>query len=131
MSMKNTEIDFIGEIKIHVIRGQRVMLDSDLARLYGVETKVLNQAVRRNLERFPSDFMFQLVENEWEILRSQIVTLRLWGEHRKYIPMAFTQEGVAMLSGVLRSETAIRVNIEIMRAFVKMKNSESENGRAP
>ncbi len=129
--MQNQETSVIQIIhsKIYFIRGQRVMLDSDLAELYGVETKVLNQAVKRNLMRFPLDFMFQLSEIEAEFSRSQSVTLNgaVRGKNIKYLPYAFTQEGIAMLSSVLRSETAVMVNIEIMRAFVKMKNSEAEN----
>ena len=104
---------------IYVIRGQRVMLDSDLAQLYEVETKVLNQAVKRNITRFPDNFMFQLSKNEWLNLRSQIVTFS--GDIRKYTPHAFTEQGVAMLSSVLRSEKAIQVNIQIMNTFVKMR----------
>jgi len=158
--------------KIHEIRGQRVMLDYDLAAMYGVETKVLNQAVKRNIERFPEDFMFQLTKGEWEILmcqigtsrdrksqiatsnstenqegeslrsqiatansadnqdetflRSQIVTIKKGrGEHKKYMPYAFTELGVAMLSSVLRSPLAIQVNIGIMRAFVTMRHALS------
>lgn len=129
---------------IHVIRGQQVMIDSDLARLYGVETRVLNQAVKRNIERFPEDFMFQLTKNEAQDLitqfatsssRSQNVTLNNdlksqnvisswggnWGGSRK-LPYAFTENGVAMLSSVLRSKTAIEVNIRIMRAFTAMRS---------
>jgi len=107
---------------IHVIRGERVMLDTDLASLYGVEVKVLNQQVRRNQDRFPADFMFQLTDEEWGALRSQFVTLNAGrGRHRKYSPFAFTQNGVAMLSSVLRSPRAVQVNIEIMRAFVRMR----------
>ena len=94
--------------KIHFIRGERVLLDSDLAVLYGVDTKVLKQAVRRNLERFPDDFLFQLTLEEWECLRSQIVTLdKRRGKHSKYPPFAFTEQGVAMLSSVLRSKRAV------------------------
>ena len=104
---------------IYVIRGQRVMLDSDLARLYEVETKVLNQAVKRNITRFPDNFMFQLSKDEWQSLRSQIVTFS--GDIRKYTPYAFTEQGVAMLSSVLHSEKAIQVNIQIMNTFVKMR----------
>jgi phage regulator Rha-like protein len=107
---------------IHVIRGERVMLDSDLADLYGVEVRVLNQQVRRNRDRFPADFLFQLAEEEWTALRSQFVTLNVGrGRHRKYLPYAFTQNGVAMLSSVLRSPRAVQVNIEIMRAFVRLR----------
>ena len=106
---------------IKVIRGQQVMLDKDLATLYGVEAKVLNQAVKRNIERFPDDFRFQLTKEE--CLRSQIVTLNeKQGKHLKYMPYAFTEQGVAMLSSVLRSQTAIEVNIQIMRAFVSMRH---------
>ncbi len=103
---------------IYVIRGQRVMLDRDLAKTYGVETKALNQAVKRNIQRFEGeDFMFQLTKEE--CLRSQIVTLNeAQGKHLKYMPYAFTMLGTAMLSSVLRSETAIRTNRKIMRAFV-------------
>jgi len=110
--------------KIYEIRGQRVMLDFDLAELYQVPTKALKQAVRRNSERFPSDFMFEITESEYNALktslRSQIVTSNKGGV--RYMPFAFTEQGVAMLSSVLRSETAIQVNIAIMRAFVAMRN---------
>lgn len=106
---------------IKVIRGQQVMLDKDLAMLYGVEAKALNQAVKRNVERFPNDFRFQLTKEE--CLRSQIVTLNeKQGKHLKYMPYAFTEQGVAMLSSVLRSQTAIEVNIQIMQAFVSMRH---------
>jgi phage regulator Rha-like protein len=98
------------------------MLDRDLAKLYGVETRVLLQSMRRNLNRFPSDFMFQLSAEESTALRSQIVTLKGGrGQHRKYLPYVFTEQGVAMLSSVLRSERAVQVNIEIMRAFVRLR----------
>ncbi len=107
---------------IHELRGQRVMLDSDLAALYGVLPKVLNQAVKRNIRRFPSDFMFRLVADEYGALRSQNATLKRGrGQYRKYLPYAFTEQGVAMLSSVLRSERAIQVNIEIMRTFVRLR----------
>lgn len=109
--------------KIYEIRGCRVMLDFDLAELYQVPTKALKQAVKRNIQRFPDDFIFELTDNEWEILRSQIVTSR-WGGTR-YYPFAFTEQGVAMLSSVLRSEVAIEVNISIMRAFVKIREFSS------
>ncbi|GGI27123.1 ORF6N domain-containing protein [Pedobacter mendelii] len=133
------------ESRIYVIRGERVMLDFDLASLYEVETKVLNQAVKRNLMRFPEDFMFQLTTNEWESMRSQIVTgyqknndlsqqmlktydpnlksqivTSSWGGTRK-MSYAFTEQGVAMLSGVLKSEKAINMNIAIMRTFVDVR----------
>ena len=110
------------ESKIYIIRGQKVILDRDLAMLYGVETKVLNQAVRRNIARFPRDFMFQLVKEEADFLRSQFVTLESGrGRYSKYMPYAFTEQGVAMLSSVINSERAIHVNIAIMRAFVKLR----------
>lgn len=106
---------------IHIFRGQQVMIDKDLAKLYGVETKVLNQAVKRNIQRFPEDFLFRLTKEE--CLRSQIVTLNeARGKHLKYLPNAFTENGVAMLSSVLKSETAIEVNIRIMRAFTSMRS---------
>jgi hypothetical protein len=105
---------------ILLIRRHRVMLDDDLADLYGVDTKELNRAVRRNLDRFPSDFMFQLTAREFNNLRFQFGTSRSWGG-RRYRPYVFTQEGVAMLSGVLRSKRAVAVNIEIMRAFVRLR----------
>jgi len=107
-----------------MIRGHKVMLDRDLAELYGVPTKVLIQAVKRNIERFPQDFMFQLTWDEVDSLRSQFVTLkhnRKRGTHSKYLPYTFTEQGVAMLSSVLRSKQAIQVNIVIMRAFVKIR----------
>ena len=110
------------------VRGLNVMLDADLARLYGVDTKVLNQAVRRNKARFPDDFMFQLTEGEAGSLRSQFVTLEHGrGRHRKYRAYAFTEQGVAMLSSVLRSPRAIAVNIEIMRAFVGLRRMLDSN----
>jgi len=105
-------------------RGHNVMLDSDLADLYRVDIKVLNQAVKRNRARFPADFMFRLAAQEAESIRSQIVTLKSGrGRHRKYLPFAFTEQGVAMLSSVLHSARAVRVNIEIMRAFVRLRQA--------
>ena len=158
----NADIEVIKH-RIYEVRGQRVMLDRDLAELYGVETKVLNQAVKRNIERFPEDFMFKLNKGEWVFLRSQFVTLKESalgtdtedidvvktslrsqivtlnndedsmssqivmtngrGQHSKYLPYAFTELGIAMLSSVLRSETAIQVNINIMRAFVMIRQT--------
>lgn len=110
------------EQSILLIRGQKVMLDNDLADLYGVPTKRLNEQVRRNAKRFPSDFMFQLTADEAEALRSQFATLKRGrGMHRKYAPYAFTEQGVAMLSSVLNSGRAIEVNIAIMRAFVRLR----------
>ncbi len=121
--------------RIHTIRGMQVMIDADLAEIYQVQTKVFNQAVKRNSNRFPEDFRFQLNENEWDHLMSQYVTstktnpLRSQnvtiesqrGKHRKYLPYAFTEQGVAMLSAVLHSDTAVKVSIQIMMAFVEMK----------
>lgn len=106
--------------RIHVLRGQKVMLDRDLAELYGVDTKQLKRQVRRNLGRFPEDFMFELSTEENEFLRSQFGTLKQ-GAHTKYLPMAFTEQGVAMLSSVLNSEQAILVNIQIIRVFTRMR----------
>jgi ORF6N domain len=113
------------ESKIYSIRGQRVMLSNDLADLYGIETKVLHQAVRRNLDRFPEDFQFSLTNQEFTILRSQTVTSS-WGGTR-YAPLAFTEQGVAMLSSVLRSPEAVAVNIQIMRTFVKLRSILAEH----
>lgn len=122
--------------RIYEIRGERVMLDRDLAALYEVETRVFNQAVKRNIKRFPKDFMFQLTKAEWENirlqvepledqqspLRSQIVILNTGrGQHSKYLPYAFTEQGIAMLSGILNSDKAIKMNIAIMRAFVEVR----------
>ncbi len=107
------------ERKIYLIRGHKVMLDRDLARLYGVPTKRLKEQVRRNLRRFPADFMFQLTAHKFVILRSQFATSS-WGGER-YLPYLFTEQGVAMLSSVLNSERAIEVNIAIMRAFVRLR----------
>lgn len=116
------------ERAILVIRGHRVLLDADLALLYEVEVKVLNQAVKRNTERFPADFMFQLTAEEADFQRSQTVTLKRGrGKHRKYLPYAFTEQGVAMLSSVLRSPRAVQVNIEIMRAFVRLRQMLQQN----
>ena len=108
------------ERSILLIRGEKVILDADLAALYGVETKVLVQAVKRHKERFPADFMFQLSRVEFDHLRSQSVTSSQWGG-RRYPPYGFTEQGVAMLSSVLNSPRAIQVNIEIMRAFIRLR----------
>jgi len=113
--------------KIYVIKTQKVMLDSDLAELYGVETKALKQAVRRNLGRFPEDFMFELTEMEFESLRSQIVTSKIGRGGTRYTPMVFTEQGVAMLSSVLNSEKAISVNIQIIRIFTRIRQMLSDN----
>ena len=114
------------EQRIFLIRGQRVMLSITLAELYGVEVRVLVQAVKRNIERFPSDFMFQLTDKEFKNLKSQFV-ISSWGGSRRGKPYAFTEQGVAMLSSVLRSKQAIQVNIAIMRAFVRLRNILSTN----
>jgi hypothetical protein len=123
--MKNKDILIPREIieqKIFLIRGQKVMLDSDLAMLYGVSTKRLNDQVRRNKRCFPADFMLELTDSEYAVLRSQFATLKKGrGQHRKYFPYAFTEQGVAMLSSVVNSERTISVNIEIMRAFVRLR----------
>ena len=107
--------------KIYVIRGHKVMIDRDLAELYGVETKRLKEQVRRNISRFPEDFMFVLTEGEEALLRSQIATLEGKGKHSKYLSMVFTEQGVAMLSSVLKSDRAILVNIQIMRTFTRLR----------
>ena len=113
---------------IHFVRGQKVMIDTDLARLYRVETKALNRAVQRNRDRFPKDFMFQLTAEEDESLRCQIGTLKNGrGKHRKFLPFVFTEQGVAMLSSVLRSKRAVLVNVEIVRAFVRLREMLASN----
>lgn len=111
-----------GEIvsKIYIVRGDKVMIDSDLAELYEVETKYLKRQVRRNIDRFPEDFMFEITIEDYADLRSQIGTLKR-GQHSKYPPMVFTEQGVAQLSGVINSEIAIKVNIQIIRLFTKMR----------
>lgn len=124
--MSKSTIEKNIEQKICLIRGKKVMLDSDLAELYGVATKRLNEQVRRNINRFPKDFMFQLTLNEANSLRSQFATLKQ-GKHRKYLPYAFTEQGVAMLSSVLNSNRAIQVNIQIMRIFTKLREIISGN----
>lgn len=129
------------ENQIYTIRGKQVMLDRDLAVLYGVETKVLNQAVKRNLEKFPDDFIFELTKEEFETLRSQIVTSKnknnLRSQHvilkekrggLRYLPTAFTEYGVLMLSSVLRSTTSVEISISITRAFVGMRKLLKDNG---
>ena len=112
---------------IFLIRGEKVMLDSHLAELYGVETKTLNRAVRRNADRFPTDFMFQLTEDEVKSLRCQIGTSNVGRGGRRYLPYAFTEQGVAMLSSVLRSKRAVQVNVAIMRAFVSLRRLLATN----
>ncbi len=118
MDEKEISIEVVAT-KIFIIRGKRVMLDRDLAEMYGVKTKVFLQSVKRNLKRFPEDFMYRVTKQEVANLRSQIVTSS-WGG-RRYLPYVFTQEGVAMLSSVLNSERAVKVNIAIMRAFMKLR----------
>jgi hypothetical protein len=124
----SSELETFSEIQklVYLIRGQRVMLDSDLARLYGVETKALNQAVKRNIDRFPEDFYFECTINDLDDLRSQIVTAKIenditaWNYKRRVKPFLFTENGLAMLSGVLHSPRAVKVNIAIMRIFTKL-----------
>ena len=118
--MKELIAEELIERKIFLLRGQKVMLSIHLAKLYGVQVKVLMQAVKRNIDRFPEDFMFQLTSEEFEILKSQFVTSS-WGGIRRAHPYAFTEQGVAMLSSVLHSKKAAQVNIAIMRAFVKLR----------
>lgn len=118
-NIKSVIADEIIISKIYYIRSQKIMLDSDLAEMYGVEVRVLNQAVKRNMERFPNDFMFRLNKKEFQNLKSQFVTSS-WGGKRK-LPYAFTEQGVAMLAGILNSPVAIQVNIQIIRIFSKMK----------
>jgi len=116
--------------RIQTIRGIQVMLDSDLAVLYGTETKFINRAVNRNPQRFPDSFVFELTQNEWESLRFQIGTLKIKGakgQHRKYLPKVFSEQGVAMLSSVLNTETAISVSIQIMQAFISMRKFLLQN----
>jgi len=129
----NTKLSTIDESnisnKIYTIRGCQVMLDRDLAKLYQVETRTLNQAVKRNRDRFPSDFMFQLDEEELKALRSQIVILNdsSRGQHRKYLPYVFTEQGVAMLAGVLKSQIAVKISIQIIQAFVELRKMVMNN----
>jgi len=138
--LKELSISQTIEEKIYFIRGQKVMLDRDLAWLYGVQTYRLNEAVKRNKKRFPEDFMFKLTKEEDNLLKSQFVTPNIKdtsltsqiamlkrGQHSKYLPYAFTEQGVAMLSSVLNSDRAIQVNIEIMRIFIKIRNMLSEH----
>lgn len=127
--MTQTDLELNDEIiydRIRIIRNQKVMLDSDLAALYQVDTKRLNEQVKRNSERFPNDFMFQLTEVEWIHLRSQIATSSEWGG-RRTLPYVFTEHGVLMLSSVLSSKRAIAVNIQIMRVYVKLKEMITQN----
>lgn len=119
----SVQIDTI-KSSIYEVRGQRVMLDSDLAELYEVEVSQLKRQVRRNIDRFPEDFMFELTREEYDSLRCQNGTIKSGrGQHSKYLPFAFTEEGVAMLSGMLKSKTAMQVNINIMRAFVAIRHA--------
>jgi phage regulator Rha-like protein len=116
--------------RIYAIRGYQVMLDRDLAELYGVETKRINEAVKRNVERFPENFCFQLADHENDSLRSQFATLKKKrGQHEKYLPYAFTEHGVVMLSSVLRSERAIEINIKVVNAFIEMRKFIQANGQ--
>ena len=117
--------------KIYTVRGKQVMLDSELAKIYGVESKRLNEQVKRNIARFPEEFRFQLTEKESEILRSQFATLKNLrrGQHRKYLPYVFTEQGVSMLSAVLKSKTAVEISIKIINSFVAMRNFLRSNGK--
>lgn len=142
--MKNTNLECSNKIqsKIYTLRGMQVMLDEDLAELYKVKTKVLNQAVKRNIERFPAEFMFRITVLEFDSLRSQFATLDEFdlrsqnvtlekgrGKHRKYLPYVFTEQGVAMLSGILKSDTAIKISIQIMNAFIAMRKFLASNAQ--
>ncbi|MCD7779576.1 MAG: ORF6N domain-containing protein [Candidatus Gastranaerophilales bacterium] len=132
MNITETIENNLVEIKnlIYVIREQKVMLDSDLAMMYGVETKYLNRQVKRNLERFPQDFMFQLSKEEFEFLRCQIVTTKITEETRggrQYLPYVFTEHGILMLSSVLNSKRASEINIQIIRTFVKIRQLAIEH----
>lgn len=119
----SVQVDTI-KSSIYEVRGQRVMLDSDFAELYEVEVSQLKRQVRRNIDRFPEDFMFELTREEYDSLRCQNGTIKSGrGQHSKYLPFAFTEEGVAMLSGMLKSKTAVQVNINIMRAFVAIRHA--------
>jgi phage regulator Rha-like protein len=124
--MENIPIEII-EKKIYLIRNQRVMLDSDIANLYGVTTKRLNEQVRRNIERFPEDFMFQLTDEEYKILRSQIATSNIIHGGRRYIPYAFTEHGAIMAATILNSLKAVEMSIFVVRAFVKLREIVSGN----
>ena len=130
-NMAKTELDILSseriESKIYLLRGKKVMFDHHLAFLYGVPTKALNQAVRRNRSRFPDDFMFQLTKSEEEILRSQIVTANSSRTKSRALPSVFTEQGVAMLSSVLKSKKAIQVNIQIVRTFTKLREMIASN----
>ncbi|MDP2415494.1 MAG: ORF6N domain-containing protein [Daejeonella sp.] len=112
---------------MYEIRGQKVMLDSDLAELYGVKTRILNQALKRNTDRFPSDFMFQITEQEWEALRSHFVISKPGRGGRQYLPNVFTEHGVLMLSSVLNNPIAIQVNIQLVRIFTRLRRVIAEN----
>jgi len=130
--MGGSELVVLEEIqsRIYTIRGVQVMLDEDLAGFYGVEVKRLNEQVKRNIERFPEEFMFQLSAEEYDLLRSQNATIeRKRGQHRKYLPYAFTEQGVAMLSAVLKSETAVKMSVQIINAFVAMRRFISSNAQ--
>ena len=130
VSLVNYSVEEIENL-IYTIRGKQVMLDSDVAMLYQYETRKINQTVKRNIERFPEEFCFQLTEKEVEVLRSQIVILKKngKGQHRKYLPYAFTEQGIAMLSGLLKNDIAVKVSISIMNAFVSMRRFLLNNGQ--
>lgn len=127
VAMSLTEVDSISQ-RILLIRGQKMMLDADLADLFGVPTKVLNQAIKRNFGRFPADFMLQLTEDEYESLRSQFVTLKPGrGQHRKYLPYVFTEHGAIMAATILNSPKAVEMSVFIVRAFVQLREMLSTN----
>ena len=128
VNMINYQVEDIKNL-IYTVRGKQVMLDSDVAMLYHYETKKINQAVKRNIERFPENFCFQLTEKEMQLLRSQIVTLNKKGrgQHKKYLPYVFTEQGIAMLSALLKNEIAVQISIKIMDAFVEMRKFLSLN----
>ncbi len=127
MKRELEKINEVTGIRISSLRGKQVMLDSDLANLYTVETKQLNRLVKRNLERFPSTFMFQIDQGEWENLRYQYGTSSLEYGGRRHLPYVFTEQGVAMLSAIIRSTIAIKISIQIMEAFVQMRNLIASN----
>lgn len=130
MAKKETTLPIPDEMimsKIYYVRGYKVMLDKDLAELYDVETKVFNQAVKRNLKRFPSDFMFELTQTEFNSLRSQIVTSKVGRGGTRYLPLVFTEQGVAMLASILNGEKAININIQIVRVFTRIRQMLMDN----
>ena len=130
LNVAKYEVEYIRNL-IYTIRGQQVMLDSDVAKLYNCETKYVNRVVKRNIERFPEEFCFQLTENEFQVLRCQFVTLNEngRGQHRKYLPYVFTEYGITMLAGLLKSEVAVNVSIRIVNTFIEMRKFLMINGQ--